>query len=137
MLREQEPAARGLSDDTPWRAQSVSTHRSRRNRQLRGPHHPPGCYRDGVIRGLEVLSVLLRADIEPLRPWSHFNDLLGWIEPLDLRLYCMRAGVCGLLAWYVRGVWRKRRQRVGAIEGDATSENPFRRAAHAASALRR
>lgn len=61
-----------------------------------------------------ALDSFMHADIEPLRPWSASNGLLGSIETLDLYLYCVRAGVLGMLAWYVRGVWRKRRQRADA-----------------------
>ncbi len=63
-----------------------------------------------------ALDSLMHADMGPLRPWSHSNGLLGWIEPLDLHLYCVRAGVFGLLFWCGRGAWRKRRQRLGAVD---------------------
>jgi membrane-bound metal-dependent hydrolase YbcI (DUF457 family) len=62
------------------------------------------CFVGGLLGGAShpFLDGIMHADIQPLRPWSTQNPLLGLVGVGALHLFCVAAGVCGVMLWIFR-----------------------------------
>jgi hypothetical protein len=65
----------------------------------------------GLVGGLShsLLDGIMHADIQPFRPMSGENPLLGWISVVNLHLACVVMGLAGIVILAVR----KRVRRAG------------------------
>jgi hypothetical protein len=63
----------------------------------------------GLAGGLShsLLDGIMHADIRPFRPFTSANPLLGLLDVLDLHLFCLAAGVVGLVLLLIRRPWRR------------------------------
>ena len=57
-----------------------------------------------------ALDSIMHADITPFTPWSKSNDLLGVISIGELHAVCVAAGAFGVAAWFIVGLWARRRR---------------------------
>ena len=62
------------------------------------------CIIGGVLGGAShpLLDGVMHWDIQPFKPWSTANPLLGLIGVGTLHLFCVVAGICGLILWMFR-----------------------------------
>jgi len=60
-----------------------------------------------------ALDSIMHADITALSPWSASNELLGVISIGELHVVCVAAGVFGVAAWFMLGLWVRRQRRAG------------------------
>jgi hypothetical protein len=63
----------------------------------------------GLVGGLShsLLDGIMHADIQPFRPISGANPLLGWISVFDLHLACVVMGLAGIVILAVRSRLRR------------------------------
>jgi hypothetical protein len=64
------------------------------------------CLVGGLLGGAShpLLDGIMHWDIQPLRPWSTANPLLGLVGVGALHLFCIVAGVSGLILWMLRSL---------------------------------
>jgi hypothetical protein len=67
-----------------------------------------GCVTGGASH--TVLDGLLHTDVRPLGPWQSGNPMIGLIEPQDLHLLCVGAGLAGAV---ILSLWLWSLQRAG------------------------
>lgn len=62
------------------------------------------CIVGGLLGGAShsVLDGIMHADIQPFRPWTTANPLLGLVGVGTLHLLCVAAGLCGVMLWIFR-----------------------------------
>jgi hypothetical protein len=57
----------------------------------------------------QLMDGIMHADIQPFRPVSGQNPMLGWVSVVDLHLACVVMGLAGIAILVVR----RRQRRAG------------------------
>jgi membrane-bound metal-dependent hydrolase YbcI (DUF457 family) len=72
-----------------------------------------------------LLDGVMHADMHPLAPWSKDNLLLGALPTGELHLFCVGAGIVGMMAWMLAGMFRRDRATAAGAGRPPSGDLPW------------